>query len=143
MKQLLMFILLSGLICWMMFAPVYKHLAIMRQALLQQEVDYLLEVGASGTYGYIGESMIRQSRERLAARGFVAGDLVYEVSTTSGVDATSSASPVPRGTGIRLVIRYPYKNLFAIDRLIGAAVPDPSGMMSASGMKMSEYVPDR
>jgi len=143
MKQLVLFILLSGLVCWMMFAPVYKHVAIMRQALLQQEVDYLLEVGASGTYGHISEAMILASRERLAERGFDPDDLVYEVSTTSGVDATDSARPVPRGTGIRLVIRYPYKNLFVIDRLVGASGPDPAGMMSASGMKMSEYVPDR
>lgn len=28
--------------------PVYKHVVIVRQAVLQKEVDYLLEIGANG-----------------------------------------------------------------------------------------------
>jgi hypothetical protein len=143
MKQILVFVLFSTIICWVMFAPVYRHVAIVRQALLQKEVDYLLEVGASGRYGYIDGEMIEASRGRLESRGFNPALLEYKVSTDNGLDASNPASPVPRGTGIRLVISYPYGNLFVPDRLIGLD-PVPGGArMSAAGMKMSEYVPVR
>lgn len=141
MKQILVFVLFSSLICWLMFAPVYRHVAILRQALLQKEADYLLEVGASGRYGYIDGEMIEASRRRLESKGFDPALLDYAVSTTSGADATNRNAPVLRGTGIRLVISYPYGRLFAIDRLIGLAPLPGDARMSAGGMKMSEYVP--
>ena len=142
MKQILVFVLFSSIMCWMMFAPVYRHVVILRQALLQKEVDYMLEVGASGRYGYIDAEMIRASRERLESKGFDPSLLEYTVGTTSGEDATNPAKPVLRGTGIRLSITYPYGNLFAIDRLIGLDPVPGDVRMGASGVKMSEYVPD-
>ena len=141
MKQILVFILFASMLCWFMFAPTYKHVLIIRQALLQKEVDYMLEVGASGRYGYIDATMIEASRQRLAAKGFVSADLLYTVRTTSGAPGTSAGSPVTRGTGIELQLTYPYKRLFVIDQLIGVAVPDSNDRMGAVGIKMSEYVP--
>lgn len=141
MKQLLVFVLFATLLCWLMFAPVYRHVAILRQALLQKEVDYLLEVGASGRYGYIDGEMIGESRQRLAGRGFDPALLDYALSTTSGDDAGDRHRPVLRGTGIRLIISYPYGQLFAIDRLVGVEPIPGDARMSAGGMKMSEYVP--
>jgi hypothetical protein len=141
MKQLLMFILLASLLCWFMFAPIYKHVAIMRQAVLQKEVDYMLEVGAAGIHGYINEGMIENSRQRLAERGFDASRAVYTITTTSGVPGGDAAAPVSRGTGIGLEISYPYEQLFFIDRLVGISAPLPASRMGAAGMKMSEYVP--
>ncbi|MGN7384523.1 MULTISPECIES: hypothetical protein [unclassified Paenibacillus] len=141
MKQILVFILFVSMLCWFMFAPVYKHVIITRQAVLQKEVDYLLEVGASGAYGYIDARMIGQSRLRLEERGFVGADLNYIVTTTHGRGGTRAAEPVPRGEGIRLMITYPYGGLFAIDRLVGVIPPDDGSLMAAVGMKMSEYVP--
>lgn len=141
MKQILVFILFSAILCWLMFTPVYKHVLIVRQALLQKEVDYLLEVGASGTYGYIDDSMIEGSKTRLAKHGFDPDKLIYTVSTTSGVNGSDPFRPVMRGTGIRLSISYPYGNLFMLDRLLGIAAPLPEERMSSHGLKMSEYVP--
>jgi len=140
MKQILVFILFAALLCWFMFAPLYKHVVIMRQAALQQEADYLLEVGASGRYGYIDEAMIQLSRQRLALRGFDTDRLTYTVTTTSGESGSNPAAPVLRGTGIGLQVTYPYQRLFLIDQLIGIDVPDPDARMGVSGMKMSEYV---
>lgn len=140
MKQLLAFILLSTLTAWLMLAPVYRHVLMLRQALLQKEVDYLLEVGASGSYGYIDGAMVAQSRKRLGERGFDSDKLRYAVSTTSGTDGTDPARPVPRGVGIRLEIRYPEEGLSLVDRLIGVSVPG-DGEIGAAGVKMSEYVP--
>lgn len=142
MKQLLAFILLSGMICWFMFAPVYKHVLVMRHALLQQEVDFLLEMGANADHGYIDARMMEEAVRRLAAHGFDPGLLQFEASSTSGDPVTDPANPVLRGTGIRLQINYPYESLFAIDRLIGVTGPDGTQRMSAAGMKMSEYVPE-
>lgn len=141
MKQLLVFVLFAGLLCWLMFAPIYKHVLIVRQAVLQKEVDYLLEVGASGAYGYIDRQMIEQSRQRLAGRGFIASEIDYMVTTTSGADGTNPQRPVLRGTGIELTITYPYFRLFEIDRLVGITPPDPAARMAAAGVKMSEFVP--
>lgn len=141
MKQILIFILFAALLCWMMFSPVYKHVLIVRQAVLQQEVDYLLEVGASGSYGYISEAMQEQSRQRLSSFGMQPDDIIFELATTSGVDASSPSAPVPRGAGISLTMSYPYEHLFEIDRLIGITPPLPTERMRAFGMKMSEYVP--
>lgn len=140
MKQLLIFILMATVMCWLMFAPVYKHVAIMQQALLQQEVDYLLEVGANASFGHIGEAAVLASRERLMQRGFVAEQVVYQISTTDGRSGVDPDQPVPRGTGIVLEIRYPYGQLFEIDRLIGLTPPAKDAMMGARGVKMSEYV---
>ncbi|MDD9271712.1 hypothetical protein ACFPES_32235 [Paenibacillus sp. GCM10023248] len=141
MKQILVFVLLAAVICWLMFAPVYKHVLIVRQAVLQKEVDYLLEIGANGMHGYIDSVMIRDSKARMEARGFIAEDLVYTVDTTDGNWGTDRNSPVRRGTGLRLKLTYPYHRLFVIDRLIGIPVPSELDRMGASGMKMSEYVP--
>jgi hypothetical protein len=141
MKQILVFVLFAALLCWLLFAPVYKHVLLIRQAVLQQEVDYLLEVGANSSHGFVDEAAIGDSRQRLAARGFNAELVEYDVSTTSGVSGTDPSSPVLRGTGIKLTITYPYERLFVIDRLVGIAVPDETDRMGATGMKMSEYVP--
>jgi len=141
MKQLLVFVLFSAMFCWLMFSPVYKHVLIIRQALLQQEADYLLEIGASGRYGYIDSGMLMQSRERLADYGFQPGELEYTISSTTGEPADNPASPLVRGTGLRLTIRYPYDNLLDIDRLIGIGPAPVDAKIAASGMKMSEYVP--
>ncbi len=140
MKQILVFILMSAILCWLMFAPIYKHVVIVRQAVLQKEVDLLLELGANGTYGYIGGQMMDQSRSRLADRGFRPELLNYTVTTTDGSPGTNPSRPVMRGEGIALTITYPFEKLFEIDRLIGIDPPDENARMSASGMKMSEYV---
>lgn len=141
MKQLLLFILFAAMICWMMFSPIYKHVVIVRQAVLQQEVDYLLEVGASGTYGYISPAMEQESKRRLAAFGLREEAILFDYSTTSGADPTDPRAPVPRGVGISLMASYPYENLFLIDSLIGITPIAPDARMKAFGMKMSEYVP--
>jgi len=141
MKQILVFILFSAMLCWFMFSPIYKHVLIVRQAVIQKEVDFLLEVGANGSHGYISDAMLQASRERLSARGFISTELQYVVTTSSGDDGTDSARPVLRGTGIRLLISYPYQQLFEIDRLVGISPPDASSRMTAHGMKMSEFVP--
>ncbi|MEF2246854.1 MULTISPECIES: hypothetical protein [unclassified Paenibacillus] len=141
MKQLLVFILFSAMLCWLMFSPIYKHIVIVRQAVLQQEVDYLLEVGASGAYGYISAAMKQQSQMRLAQFGLQPDLLQYEFSSTTGADPNNAARPVPRGAGISLTISYPYEQLFMIDRLIGIEPIAADERMKAFGMKMSEYVP--
>jgi len=125
-----------------MFSPIYKHVLVIRQALLQQEADYLLEIGASGKYGYIDGGMIAESRERLMRYGFSAPMLQYEVTTTTGAEGDNSSIPLPRGTGIHLRISYPYENLLNIDRLIGLAPPSQNARIAGGGMKMSEYVPN-
>lgn len=141
MKQILVFVLFAALLCWLMFSPIYKHVLIVRQAVLQQEVDFLLEVGASGSFGYISRAMQEQSRERLARFGMNPDAIVFELATTNGVDASNPGEPVLRGAGISLTMSYPYEKLFEIDRLIGLKPPLPSERMRAFGMKMSEYVP--
>lgn len=141
MKQLLLFVLFAAMICWIMFSPIYKHVVIVRQAVLQQEVDYLLEVGASGTYGYISPAMEQESMQRLAAFGLNEAAVQYNYSTTSGADPTDPRAPVPRGVGISLTVSYPYENLFLIDSLIGITPIPPDARMKAFGLKMSEYVP--
>lgn len=108
---------------------------------MQKEVDYMLEVGASGRFGYIDGAMVQESRERLADMGFQVSQLEYRVTTTSGSSGSDPGLPVPRGTGIRLAVTYPYGNLFGVDRLLGIAAPDGQERMGASGLKMSEYVP--
>jgi hypothetical protein len=137
-----MFVLFASLLCWQLFSPIYKHVVIVRQALLQQEVDYMLEVGANATYGYIDVAVIAASKGRLAETGFNTADLDYAVTTTSGVDGTNPLVPVRRGTGIRITLSYPYGTMFAIDRLIGISPPAANARMSAAGMKMSEFIPD-
>lgn len=141
MKQILIFVLFAGLLCWLMFSPIYKHVLIVRQAVLQQEVDYLLEVGASGSYGYISEEMQEQSRQRMVRFGMQPEEIEFELATTIGLDATNPSTPIIRGAGISLTMSYPYENLFEIDRLIGLTPPLQSERMRAFGMKMSEYVP--
>lgn len=140
MKQLLVFILLASVMCWLMFAPVYKHVLIVRQAALQKEVDVLLEFGTNASHGYISMTMIEQSKERLAQLGFEPAALIYTVQTTNGVIGTDPNHPVLRGNGLHLHISYPYDNLMQIDRLIGITY-SPEGRIAAEGLKMSEYVP--
>ncbi|WP_270165638.1 hypothetical protein [Paenibacillus sp. SYP-B4298] len=140
MKSLLAFVLMSAMMCWFMFAPIYKHVFIVRQAVLQKEVDYLLEVGASGERGYISEAMVEQSRARLAELGMKPELLVYELASTSGQPADNPEAPLQRGTGLMLTIRYPYERLLEIDRLIGLEPPSPDSLMGARGLKMSEYM---
>ncbi|MCR8657059.1 hypothetical protein [Paenibacillus endoradicis] len=140
MKQILAFIMFSTIICWMMFAPIYKHVLITRQAILQQEVDYLLEIGASGQYGYISNNMIDQSKQRLKRFGLTTGSLQYEVSSTGGQLFINDGYRVSRGDGIALSLTYPYERLTAIDALIGIS-PVPEGqLMRVYGVRMSEYV---
>lgn len=141
MKSLLVFLLFAAMLCWFMFSPIYKHIVIVRQAVLQKEVDYLLEVGANGDYGYINAAMMEQSRLRLADHGMKPDDLQYTVAATNGMDGTNAGSPLPRGTGLSLTISYPIEGLFEIDRLIGLAPPPGTARLRATGMKMSEYVP--
>ncbi len=141
MKQILIFILFSAMMCWFMFAPIYKHVLIMRQAVLQKEVDYMLEVGANGSHGFVDAQMLNDSKLRLSAQGFDSAKLLYTVTSTTGADAMNPQAPLLRGTGIALQISYPYEHLLEIDRLIGITPPDASSRMRASGMKMSEYVP--
>ncbi|SDS25074.1 hypothetical protein SAMN05444162_1068 [Paenibacillaceae bacterium GAS479] len=141
MKQILVFVLFASMFCWMMFSPVYKHVLIMREAMLQKEVDYLLEVGASASRGYIDEVMLQQSRERLASIGMRRESIQFTVSSTSGLPAGNSSAPLLRGTGLRLTASYPYEGLFQIDRLIGIPVPDAAQLITVGGLKMSEYVP--
>ncbi|MBD0383714.1 hypothetical protein [Paenibacillus sedimenti] len=141
MKQILVFILFATLLCWFMFAPVYKHVVIMRQALLQKEVDYLLEIGSNGRHGYINEAMINDSKQRMAEKGFLPTDLVYTVATTTGMGGTDASQPVIRGTGLSLKLTYPHHRLFVIDQLVGITIPAQTDRMGAAGMKMSEYVP--
>lgn len=141
MKQLLVFVLIVTMLCWFMFAPVYKHVVIVRQAVLQKEVDYLLEIGANGRHGYIDSLMIQESRARMEERGFMPGDLVYTVESTTGAGGTNESTPIWRGAGLRLKLTYPYHRLFVIDQLVGITVPAETDRMGASGMKMSEYVP--
>jgi hypothetical protein len=141
MKQILAFILFATMLCWFMFAPVYKHVIILRQALLQKEVDYLLEIGASGLHGYISPAMVAASKVRLQDRGFVPNDLAYSVTTTTAVNGEDPGKPVKRGIGIGLQLTYPYNRLFVIDQLVGISVPSTAARMGATGMKMSEYVP--
>ena len=102
-----------------MFSPIYKHVLIVRQAVLQQETDYLLEVGANGDHGYIDSAMMEQSKLRLASFGLQPGLVEFEVSATNGASATSPAMPLPRGVGLSLSVSYPVDGLLAIDQLIG------------------------
>lgn len=140
MKQILVFVLMSAILCWLMFAPMYKHVLIVRQAVLQKEVDLLLEIGANGSHGFIDALMMEQSKQRLAQRGFQPELLIYNVVATDGSTGTNPSQPVMRGAGIGLTITYPFEKLFEIDRLIGIEPPPASGVLSAAGMKMSEYV---
>jgi len=141
MKQILVFVLFAAMLCWMMFAPTYKHVIVFRQAMLQKEVDYMLEVGANGSHGYVDEAAIEASRQRLGQHGFQVEKLEYYTASTTGASASSVSAPIPRGAGIELSITYPYEGLFQIDRLVGIPIPPDHARMAASGLKMSEYVP--
>lgn len=101
----------------------------------------MLEVGASGSYGYIDESMVAESRQRLGEYGFNPARLEYEVTSTSGDDGRNASEPLPRGVGLRLKLTYPYERLLDIDRLIGIAPPPENARIAGRGMRMSEYVP--
>ncbi|WP_166245165.1 hypothetical protein [Paenibacillus turpanensis] len=141
MKQILVFILFAAVLCWTMFTPIYKHVLVMRQAHLQKEVDYLLEVGASGSRGYIDQEMIGASRLRLEKVGFNSTRLNYTVGTTDGSSGSDRFMPVTRGVGLHLTITYPYEGLFMLDKLIGIDSPGSEERMGAYGIKMSEFVP--
>ena len=141
MKQIVVFILFASIFCWLMFSPIYRHVLVVRQAVLQKEVDYMLEIGANASHGYISEPMLQQSRARLAQRGFDPTAAIYVVRSLSGAAATDPTDPVIRGDGIVLEIHYPYERLFILDRLLGIPTPAESDRMGARGLRMSEYVP--
>lgn len=101
----------------------------------------MLEVGASGRFGYIDGAMVEESRNRLAQYGFSSASLQYSISSTTGAEGDNASAPLPRGMGLRLKITYPYENLLNIDRLIGLEPPPENARISGGGMKMSEYVP--
>lgn len=140
MKQLLAFIMFSTIICWMMFSPIYKHVLIMRQALLQQEVDYLLEIGASGQYGYISPAMIESSKNRLSDFGLTKEKIIYEIMTEDGRPLGDINARVMRGDGIKVTVSYPYEKLTTIDALVGITPLPEDARMKAFGVRMSEYV---
>lgn len=140
MKQLLVFVLLASMLCWLMFSPIYKHVLIVRQAVMQKEVDLLLEIGTNAHYGYIDEAMISASKQRLLEQGFEVELLDYVVRSTLGNGGTSSAERIHRGQGIELQLSYPYADLLSIDQLIGIKPPSSTSRIVAGGMKMSEYV---
>ncbi|MBM7565276.1 hypothetical protein [Paenibacillus sacheonensis] len=141
MKSLLVFVLLAAMMCWFMFSPIYKHVLIVRQAVLQQEVDYLLEVGASGDYGFVDAAMLQDAKERLAGYGLDPARIAFEVVSDNGADATNPSQPLPRGAPLSVSASYPVEGLFNIDRLIGVGPPPADARLKASGTKMSEYVP--
>ncbi len=101
----------------------------------------MLEIGASGNYGYIDESMVADSRQRMGEYGFNPALLEYEVTSTTGGEGRSASEPLPRGAGLRLKLTYPYERLLDIDRLIGLAPPSEDARIAGRGMRMSEYVP--
>ncbi|WP_274649131.1 hypothetical protein [Paenibacillus humicola] len=141
MRSLLVFVLFAATICWFLFSPIYKHVLVVRQAVLQAEVDYLLEIGSNADHGYIDETMMEQSRLRLAGFGLHPDEIRYEVTGSNSALATSAAAPLPRGTGLSLTISYPVEGLLDIDRLIGIEPLPADSRLRAAGMKMSEYVP--
>ena len=141
MKQILVFVMFSSILVWLMFAPIYKHIIIVRQAVLQKEVDVMLEIGANGSHGYIDAAMVAESKQRLEQRGFDPAELQYTVTAASGSDGSDPNAPIERGIGIQLSISYPYLHLFDIDQLLGMTPPAQHSRMSAFGLKMSEYVP--
>ncbi|NBD24367.1 hypothetical protein [Paenibacillus glycinis] len=142
MKSLLVFVLLAAMMCWFLFSPIYKHVLIVRQAVLQQEVDYLLEVGASGDYGYIDAAMLQEAKRRLASFGLKPESIEFEVTSDNGADAMNPAQPLPRGAPLSVTASYPVEGLFNIDRLIGVEPPSAEDRLQAAGTKMSEFVPD-
>lgn len=141
MRTLLVFILFSSTMCWVMFSPAYKHVLIVRQALLQKEVDYLLEMGASGQYGYVDDAMIADSKTRLEQHGLDPTLLDYEIVSSDGLNAMDMNQPIERGSGIIVTIRYPTTDLYMIDRLVGIDLSATQPIINVSGIKMSEYVP--
>ncbi|WP_219838778.1 hypothetical protein [Paenibacillus sp. R14(2021)] len=141
MKSLLVFVLLAAMMCWFMFSPIYKHVLIARQAVLQQEVDYLLEVGANGDHGYIDAAMLNEAKLRMAGFGLDPASIGFEVSSEGGPDATNPAAPLLRGAPLSLTATYPVEGLLNIDRLIGINPPQADALLKATGTKMSEYVP--
>lgn len=139
MKQILAFILFASLMCWILFSPIYKHVLLTRQAVIQQEVDFLLEVGASGKYGYVTDTLIADSKKRLANLGFNPANLQYDISSSLNFTPTSEQR-LPRGEVMTVTISYPYENLFLIDALIGIEPFGEHERMRSFGVKMSEYI---
>lgn len=140
MKGILSFVLLSGVICWMMFSGVYTHVLLSRQVLLQQEVNYLLEVATQARYGYISSSLITESKARLASHGLEEGNLTYLISSTTGQSAEDALHPIPRGEGIILKISYPFDGLLDINQLVGIHPPSSDAKINGFGQRMSEYI---
>lgn len=139
MKQIITFVMFAAMLCWLLFSPIYKHVLLTRQAVIQQEVDFLLEVGASGMYGYVSSEMIEKSKQRLASLGFEVSQLSYSISSSMEY-IPSAAMPLPRGEILSVEISYPYEDLFLIDSLIGIDPPDANERIRSFGVKMSEYV---
>lgn len=139
MKQILAFILFASLFCWLLFSPIYKHVVLTRQAVIQQEVDFLLEVGASGQYGYVSEQLIAQSKKRLGELGFNIEKLQYDITSSLHFTPTEQFR-LPRGEILIVEVSYPYENMFLIDALIGIEPFGEHERMRSYGVKMSEYV---
>jgi hypothetical protein len=140
MKGILSFVLLSGVICWVMFSGVYTHVLMSRQVMLQQEVNYLLEVATQSRYGYVSTELISESKLRLASRGLDSGKLDYLISSTTGQSAVDAIHPVPRGEGIILIISYPLDGLLDINQLVGIQPPSADKTINGFGQRMSEYI---
>jgi len=139
MKQILVFILFASLFCWLLFSPIYKYVVLTRQAVIQQEVDFLLEVGASGRYGYIDNELIGESKKRLTSLGFNTDKLQYTI--TSSLNYTPTLQQrLPRGEVFIVEISYPYEKMFLIDLLVGIEPFGEHERMRSYGVKMSEYV---
>jgi hypothetical protein len=140
MKAIFAFILLAGVIAWLMFSGLFTHVLLTRQTVLQQEVSTVLETATQARYGYIAESVLNQSKQRLLTRGFDVRKLTYVIASTTGQSATDATHPIVRGEGIMLTIRYPVDGLLNINRFIGIQPPSKDATLSASGQRMSEYV---
>jgi hypothetical protein len=140
MKAILSFVLLAGTIAWVMFGGIYNHVLMTRQTLLQQEVNYVLEIATQAKYGYISNSVMEQSKARLASKGFDPTKLEYQVSSTTGQSSVDEFHPIPRGEAIVLKIRYPYEGLLEINRLVGILPPSSNARIGSSAQRMSEYI---
>ncbi|MEY4479631.1 MAG: hypothetical protein RLZZ267_309 [Bacillota bacterium] len=124
----------------MMFSGIYTHVLLSRQVLLQQEVNYLLEVATQARYGYMSSALISESKSRLASHGLEDGKLIYLISSTSGQSAVDASHPIPRGEGIILKISYPFDGLLDINQLVGIKPPSSEARINGFGQRMSEYI---
>ena len=135
-SPILVIVILAPLLVWLMLKPTYQHVLILRHAVIQKEVDYLLEQGAR--LGYVSTDMQNDSKQRLIDRGFESGKLEYSITSDTGSSATDPLNPLTRGIGLIVEISYPYDNTFLIDRLIGIDPPPATDRLKAKGIQMIE-----